>query len=471
MSDQRQAIVDTAKYLRNVRPVDPEEIQEYVEGQPHPGVIKRTLREEAFDLGLREREDGTFVPAPEGPLDASVDHVEAFPERYVRVLENLLVAEFGAGWPEGGPGDRLRARIREVKAAYLDDATVEYDCLTALAYAVYHLPDYYAVGQYALAPLLEDDRVPSQLRVLDVGAGVGGPALGLLDIVTGAGGIVEYHAVEPGDGAATIFEEMLVQTGPNAHTTIHRDRAETFEPEGEFDLIVFANVLDELDDPASVLSRYADALAEDGSILALSPADRRTATGLREVERAVEGTYTVYAPTVRLWSEETPSGECWSFTRKTDFGVPPFQGRLDEACDDPDHEPGEFVNVDVQYAYSILRKDDEQAIEYVPDQSRIARMADAEGYVTDRINVVGIKLSPDLRDDPDANPVFLVGDGSERIDHFAVLTRESVLNEDLAASEYGDLLSFENVLALWNDDEGAYNLVVEAETVVERIPV
>ena len=471
MSDQRQAIVDTAKYLRNVRPIDPEEIQDYVEGQPHPGVIKRTLREDAFALGLREREDGTFVPAPEGPLDASVDHVETFPERYARVLEDLLVAEFGAGWPEDESGGRLRERIREVKAAYLEDASVEYDRLTALAYAVYHLPDYYAVGQFALDSLLEDDRVPSQLRVLDVGAGVGGPALGLLDLVTDAGGIIEYRAVEPGDGAAAILEALLAETEPNAHTTIHRDRAETFEPEGEFDLIVFANVLDELDDPASVLRRYEDALAEDGSILALSPADKRTATGLRETERAVEDTYTVYAPTVRLWPGETPDGECWSFTRKADLDVPPFQRRLDEVCDDPDHETGEFVNVDVQYAYSILRRDGERAIEYVPDQSRVARMADAEGYVTDRINVVGIKLSPDLRDDPDANPVFLVGDGSERIDHFAVLTRESVLNEDLRTSEYGDLLSFENVLALWNDDEGAYNLVVEAETVVERIPV
>jgi hypothetical protein len=31
------------------------------------------------------------------------------------------------------------------------------------------------------------------------------------------------------------------------------------------------------------------------------------------------------------------------------------------------------------------------------------------------------------------------------------------------------LLRFENVLVLWNDDEGAYNLVVDGETVVDRL--
>lgn len=471
MSDeQRDAILDSVRYLRNVRPIDPDEIREYVPDQPHPGVIKRTIRESAVELGLREHENGTFVPAPEGPLDATVDQVEAFPERYARILEDLLVGEFGAGWPEGESGEQLRSRIRSVKESYLEGTGVTYDRVTALAYAVYHLPDYYAVGQYALEPLLADDRMPAQLRVLDVGAGVGGPALGLLDLVCEAGGIVDYHAVEP-SAAADVLSKLLNATGPNAHTTVHRERAEDFEPDGTFDLIVFSNVLDELDSPATVLRKYADALEPDGSILALSPADKRTATGLRTTERAVEDTYTVYAPTVRLWPGETPAGECWSFDREPDLVVAPFQERLDEACDDPDHDDGEFENADVQYAYSILRKDSATAIEYTPDGSRVSKMASADGYVTDRVDIVGIKLSPDLRSGPDANPLFLVGDGSERTDHFAVLTRESTLNRDLVTSEYGDLLSFENVLALWNDDEGAYNLVVDAETVVDSVPV
>ena len=468
--DQRDAILDSVRYLRNVRPIDPDEIREYVPDQPHPGVVTQTIRESAVELGLSERADGTFVPAPEGPLDASVDRVETFPERYTRIVEDQLVGEFGAGWPTGESGATLRSRVRSVKESYLQGDGVTYDRLTALAYAIYHLPDYYAVGQYALNPLLSDDRLPAQLRVLDIGAGVGGPALGMLDLVCDAGGIVDYHAVEP-SAAADVLSELLDETARNAHTTVHRERAEDFEPDGTFDLIVFSNVLDELESPATVLEHYGDALEPDGSILALSPADKRTATGLRTIERAVEDTYTIYAPTVRLWPGETPAGECWSFDRQPDLAVPPFQQRLDDACDDTDHDDGEFRNTDVQYAYSILRRDDATAIEYRPDESRVTTMADADSYVTDRVDVVGIKLSPDLRSGPDANPLFLVGDGSEAIDHFAVLTRESTLNRGLVESQYGDLLSFENALALWNDDEGAYNLVVDAETVVASVPV
>ena len=90
-----------------------------------------------------------------------------------------------------------------------------------------------------------------------------------------------------------------------------------------------------------------------------------------------------------------------------------------------------------------------------------------EAYVTDRINLLAVKLSDDLSDG--GNPLFLIGDGSQTIDHFAVLTEESILNEDLRRADYGDLLVFENALVLWNDDEGAYNVVVNAETVVDRV--
>jgi hypothetical protein len=44
-----------------------------------------------------------------------------------------------------------------------------------------------------------------------------------------------------------------------------------------------------------------------------------------------------------------------------------------------------------------------------------------------------------------------------------------VLNEALLEAPYGSLLRFENVLVLWNDDEAAYNLIVDGETVVDRL--
>ncbi len=78
--DTRQQIRDNAQYLRNVRPLDPDELLDYVEGAPHPAVVKQMLREEAHDLGIVEQDDGTFVPAPERRLSVDFDGVERFPD-------------------------------------------------------------------------------------------------------------------------------------------------------------------------------------------------------------------------------------------------------------------------------------------------------------------------------------------------------------------------------------------------------
>jgi SAM-dependent methyltransferase len=484
-ADQRQGVIDNAKYLREVRPIDPEEIHEYVEGQPHPAAVRRVLREEALSLALVEREDGTFVPAPEGPADVSFEGVDCLPDAYARVLEDSLVETFGPGWPDGESGDRLRARIRELKARYLRGLDVTYDDLTALGYAVYHLPAYYAAIQYVLADLARDGEVPATLRVLDVGAGVGGPALGISDLLPDTA-LVEYHALEP-SAAADLLDEMLAETGRNVHPTVHRTTAEAFAPETQYDLLVFANVLSELADPAAVVDRYVDALAEGGSVVAFAPADRETATHLREVERAVEDRTgaTVYAPTVRLWPGRQPASESWSFDVRPDIEVPPFQRRLDEGERGPgpeefvrgdlppgtavDRRPGdgEFVNTDVQYAYGIWRGDGRRHVEFRPDPGQAARMADADEFVTERVNLAAVKLSHDLSEG--GNPLFLIGDGSQQTDHFAVLTDESALNRALLEADYGDLLHVENGLVLWNDDEAAYNVVVDGETVVDRV--
>jgi len=489
--DQREQVRSNAKYLRRVRPVDPEEIYEYVDGQPHPAAVAQVLRESAAELGLVEREDGTFEPVEDGPLSVSFHGVESFPVAFGRVLEDRLVAEYGPGWPDGDSGDRLRERIRSFKDDYYNQRAVAYDAETALAYGLYHLPDYYAVAQYALADLAGEGLLSKHLRVLDVGAGVGGPALGLADLVP-EDALVDYHAVEP-SAAADVLESLLGETGRNFHHTVHRETAEAFDPgavvsafgDGDaeaagadgFDLILFSNVLSELDDPEAVVRRYADALAEDGTVVGLAPADRNTAIGLREVERAVadRGPLTIFGPDVRLWPGETPADDCWSFEVKPDIEVPVFQRRLDDGdpgesgLDGPERRDGEFENADVQYAYTYLRRDGRRRVDFTPDDSRVARLADSEDLITERSNLYLAKLSRDLSED--GHPLFRVGDGSQQVDHFAVLTDESMLNDDLLTAEYGDVLSVENALVLWNDDEQAVNLVIDGEAVVDRVPL
>ncbi|EMA63765.1 small ribosomal subunit Rsm22 family protein [Halorubrum lipolyticum] len=477
----RAAVRNNANYLRNVRPIDPEEIAEYIEGGAHPAVVRETLREEAFDLRLREREDGAFEPVPEEPVPAPGWAPTALPENYSFALEDLLVREFGANWHRGESGDELREAVRRLKDDYLYGNDVAYDRVAALGYAIYHLPAYYATIGYVLDDLVENALLDRTLRVLDVGAGVGGPALGLHDYLPDDA-VVDYHAVEP-SAAADVLDQMLDETGRNFRPTIHEETAESFlgiegrtatrsdDTPDEFDLVVFGNVLSELDDPAGVVEASIDRLADDGSVVAFAPADRNTAMGLREVERAVatpESGVSVYAPALRLWPDATPSDGGWSFDVAEDLEVPPFQRRLDEAAERGSaDEPGEFVNVDVQFAYAILRPDGKRRVDVRASDGRCARMADSEGHVTDRVNYLAVKLSHDLSDGD--NALYLVGDGSQTVDHYLVCTRETVLNDDLRAADYGSVVFVENGLVLWNDDEGAYNVVVDDETVVDLV--
>ncbi|WP_435182748.1 small ribosomal subunit Rsm22 family protein [Halobellus sp. EA9] len=488
----REAVRANAKYLKHVRPIDPEEICEYIEGTPHPAVVREALREEAFDLGLRERDDGTFVPASDEPAPQPGWRPESFPEDYAFALEDLLVERYGANWHRGESGAELRETIRRLKEDYYRQHPVEYDDVAALAYAIYHLPDYYAAIGYVLDDLAERERLPRTLRVLDVGAGTGGPALGLHDYLPDDAA-VDYHAVEP-SASADVLDRLLAETGRNFRPTIHRETAEAFDPESVtgaesgFDLVLFANVLSELDEPASVAARYLDAVAADGSFVALAPADRNTSVGLREVERALapaDGDVAVYAPTLRLWPGEAPSDRGWSFDRRPEIEAPPFQRRLDEAGEADPEEPdgadgpasrrtpgdGTFRNETVQFSYAVLRPDGARRAEFRADPDRHAKMAEMERHVTNRIDLFAVKLSRDLTDDGDdgTNPLFKIGDGSESTEHYAVATATDPLNEDLLAADYGDVLAFENVLCLWNDDEGAYNLVVDDGTFVEFV--
>jgi SAM-dependent methyltransferase len=492
----RDAVRANAKYLRSVRPVDPEEICEYVTDQPHPAVVRRVLREEAVDLCLFEREDGTFVPANEEPSPAVDWRSTEFPDRYADAFEDRLVDRHGLDWHVGESGDRLREAVRRLKADYYHENPVAYDEWAALGYGCYHLPDFYAAVGYVLSPLAARRLLPRVLRVLDVGAGVGGPALGLHDYLP-EDAVVDYHAVEP-SAAADVLESLLAETGRNFRPTVHRTTAEAFDPDGPYDLILFANVLSELDDPVAVVRRYLDVLAPAGSLVALAPADLNTATGLRRVERAVvDGTHaeadgdaggaggagvqedegaesedagsedaggpTVFAPTLRLWPGESPTDRGWSFDVGADVTPPPFQSRLDEGGDGD----GTFLHRSVQFAYAILRTDGQRRVDVRASPDRHAKMAETERHVTNRVDLLAVKLSHDLSGGD--NAVYKVGDGSEAVEHYAVLTRESVLNGDLSVAPYGAVLSVENVLVLWNDDEGAYNLVVDAETVVDLV--
>lgn len=469
MPVDRSALRDVARYLRQVRPIDPAEIAEYLPGVPDPRVIRQVLREEAFDLGLAEGENGSFRPAATGPLRVAPDPVARLPEAIDRRLESILVETYGPAWARGETGAAIRDRIAALKADYYAGRPVEYDRDVALAYAIYHLADYYASTHALLAELAAEGLLPSRARILEVGSGVGGPALAVADVFEAAAGVekrdphFEYHGLEP-SAAAEVFESLVGDGPRNGSFLVHRQHAESYEPSASFDLILFSNVLSELSEPIAVVERYLRSLAEDGTVLLVAPADRSTSVQLREVERALETSgLTVYGPTVRLWPGEHPTETCWSFDRQPSIEPPLVQRRLAEEAEDPDA----VLNTSVQYSHSILRRDDRRRFDVSLDRSTVGRLAELEKSVGKRLDFVLAKLSRNLA--TDGHPLFKVSDGSESVGVFAVLVNETELNRPLREANYGSLLRFTGALVLFNDDEGAYNLVVDEETVVDQV--
>lgn len=131
----------------------------------------------------------------------------------------------------------------------------------------------------------------------------------------------------------------------------------------------------------------------------------------------------------------------------------------------------------MQFAYTLLRPDGKRRTQIAAAEDRHAKAAEMERHVSNRIDLLTVKLSPDLSRQgerereygSDPNPLFKIGDGSEDVEQYAVLTRHSELNRALQDADYGAVLSMENALALWNDDEAAYNIVVDGETVVDLV--
>lgn len=469
-----EAILDTAKYLRSVRPLDPSELVEYVTAAVSVETVHEVLRSHAVELELKETPEGTFVPVAEPSPPSSPGHITHPPTHVQSRLKDLLESEYGHDWAAGSTGDALRRAIRSFKSAYFAGESVTYDRTAALGYAIYHLPGAFAKTQYVLDRLGSHNLLPSPLRVLEIGPGVGGSAMGLREYV-GAERPIDYHGIEPSEAAATLCETFLQEYERNFQVRLDRDPIEEAHLKDEYDLIVLANVINELDHPTETIQLLVEALEEEGSLVAIAPADKRTSRTLRRVERSlVAGNpdLDVFDPTLRLWDGVQPSDDCWSFDVRPSLDIPDVQRHLDQASrnadDERDPATEEFVNTDVRYSHFILRKDGRRSTPFRPSRARYARLADSRQHVGERVNLCVVKLSHSLAE-ADQHPLFVIGDGSQDTNHFAVHTVENGLNRSLAVAAYGSVLSIESGLVLWNEDENAYNVVVDHDTIVDPI--
>ena len=456
----KKEVLSNVRYLRNIRSFEPKEIGRYISKEIDTEEIRNLILENAFEIGIIENVDGSFSLPREDPILPKDTAIKKFPQAHAKKLESMLKNKYGDEWFKGESGKEIRERIRKIKNKYYRGEEVSYDEDNAFAYAIYHLPGYYAAMQYILNNLSEKKILGRKLRVLDVGAGVGGPALGFIDYIP-QDVLLEYNAVEPNE-SKIILEELLSKSRENVHINIYQKTAEEFEPDGVYDIILFANVISELKDPISVVRKYSEFVAKTGSMILIAPADKNTAIELRNIERKLSEKMNIYFPDICLWTGKKSSGENWSFEVMPELETPSFQGQIDKEGE----RNGEFLNIDVQVAYSILRWDTKTKFEHSFDVSRIMRLSDSHTQVTKRVDVIAVKLSHNLGEDK--NALFLIGDGSEKIDHYIVVVKKTLGNQSVFDASYGEIILIKMALVLWNEDENACNLVIDDQTTIER---
>ena len=467
MSDpSEQVILDTARYLRHIRPIDPAEVTTYVPSVDEDRIAE-ILRKHASRLTLIETPDGRFMPPPTGTLSPRRTTISNMPSDVVEAIESVLRSTYGEQWWQGDTGDRLRGAIRSFKAAYFAQESVTYTRDEAFGYLVYHFPATFASVSYVLGLLSQSPVLPKSLRVLDIGSGVGGQALAL-DRFLPDEVFVDYHGIEASETAADIGTTLMEHVGSNFHYSIDTTTVEGATLDEKFDLIICANVLNELATPITTLQRLLKQLSSDGTCMIISPADEHASRQLRSIETFIERdepTVRVFAPTLRLWEEYYPTDDCWSFITHDDFAVPTFQSRLDAAA----HTGGEFCNNDVQYSFSLLRKDDKRHIAYMPTRQDVQPLHESKQSIGNRLNTCVVKLSGALDTDSGNSAVYVIGDGSQSTEHFATVVQESHHNRYVQEAQYGDILLIRNGLFLWNEDNEAINVVIDNQTSVDWI--
>ena len=465
-SSSKQTILETAKYLRDVRPIDPVEIASYDQDLDE-STVAQTLRNHAEELAIIETSEGIFTHPPTEPIPPKDIQIDRLPTDIETAIQTIVREELGESWWRGATGDHLRSIVRSFKSAYLARESVTYNRETAIGYLLYHFPATFASTSYVLEYLSQTGSIPQQLRFLDVGAGVGGQALAI-DRFIPESTFVEYRAVEESAAATALLERILTTTGSNFHWDIQTADIDTANLHDSYDIVLLANVLNELPDPIAVLHDVLDRLAENGTVIAIEPADQNTSRELRSIETALareRSDVTVFGPTMRLWKGRRPSDNCWSFNRHEDFATPAFQTNLDSRGD----RAGEFTNTDVKYSFSILRTDANCHIPFRPNRSEFLPLSESSDNISNRVNLCVVKLSRSLTTDEAAKPLYVIGDGSQSVEHFAVLTSESYSNHLLQTASYGDILRITQGLLLWNEDEDACNVVIDENTTIDRI--
>jgi hypothetical protein len=452
---------------------------------PHFGTLGLTATKTGGDYQIRVRTklDHYVLSDPEKKRIDSFISARRVPPALEDAVEQYITKKVQKPWDDPVILERLRRAIVAQKAEYWKEVprkrSLSYSKgYTVLGYLAYHFPVYFMQTQYLMRTITSAGMLRPSMTILDVGTGPGVVPLAVAGFYSHLDNArATIHTIEKSEEHIEAFLYLTnsfqksppnVIIKPPVRADI-RNLSAVALPD-QVDLLVFSNVLNELDDctmeeRADIVMQLAERLSQDGSILIAEPAEEITATRLRSLSQALrERGLSVHSPCPDLWGTRCDASRCWSFETRPRI----HPTKVMEALADC-KEPFRYINTDIKYAYVILKKDKKVQHPFrVPPRSKFARFSKLHLHLNRRINVIAAKMSQDLGDRK--THVFKLCDGTAAKPVYGVVPayHRSPSNEVLVKAPYGEIIELRNVLVRYNRAHDAYNLLVSRNTCVSN---
>ncbi len=492
MSDRE--IISAVKYVSRMKPEFMlSEIRDYVKGDVTTAKLYDVISPVAYDMGLKlESEDGDFKVIRVSPAQALMlteeerkAQAQFFESPHVspkleKLIERYVEFKTVKSWDDPVVLEKVRKAVAAQKAEYWKEGEkrkISYETgYSILGYLAYQFPVYFVQFQHILYGLAQDGLLKDRMKVLDVGTGPGTVTLAIADLYRRLGrGDADVYSLEKYDENIEAFTSLAPVyaegTGVKVEKPIKADLAnlKIADLPGDIDLMVFSNVLNELgleiEKKADIVLAMADKLAKDGNIIIIEPADKVNSTEMRKlVVTLMKKGLGVYSPCSFIWCAQCNPESCWTFEEKDDIKPTEFMKKV------AGEEQYKFMNTDIKYSYAVIRKDSLTREKYrVPRKAKFARFSQMKMHVEKRINVVASVMSGDLGDRK--NHLFKLCDGTSIKPVYAVLPSYHISdnNDALLDAKYGQVVEIHNVLARYNRESDAYNLLVTRNTIVNPV--
>jgi len=496
MADKQ--LLSTIRYVAGTKPVFTlSEILPYLE-EGTPADVEDLFRQIAGDLkglGLvADKRGGDYEISRLSPPQvytlnteesARTNHFfeqKTIPAELQSAIEQYITKKVGKDWDDPAVIEKLRRAIIAQKDDYWKPQhkrSLQYTKgYSVLGYMVYHFPVYFMQTEYLLLLLARSGRLRQRMTILDIGTGPGVVPLAIADFYsrldTAKADVFSLERSEEHIEAFLALRDSCVPKGGKVSIKPPvRADLRTLDPEvlpAKIDLAVFSNVLNELPDASAdmreeIVTRIAERLAPDGTILIVEPADEENSTRMRSLTVALQGKgLSIQSPCSFIWGIPCTAPRCWSFRTGPAIKMTRIMETIAQ-CE----ESYRFINTDIKYSYAVLSKEPRKTESYrLSSESKFLRLSKLRQHVEKRINTVGLKMSGELGNAK--THVYKICDGTAKTPVYAVLPSFHITpdNEGLTTAPYGSVLEMKGVLVRYNKAHDAYNLLVNRNTRVYR---